>query len=284
MPSKQQTSRRRAGTASTETAVSRATQAIDPVTVVTHGEISEDDLDYARRRLTPVVKKITEPVLLVRIKLTLSGDPGRSRPAIAQVMVDINGDLVRAHNAAETMPVAIDLVRERLQDQLDHRSQRRQARRRRRLTAGPGEWRHGDLPTAQPDYYDRPIEQRKLVRRKTFAIEELTPEEAVFDMEQMDFDFYLFTEIPLGEDAVVERQPESDYRLRRLHPTDVEVEPGAVTLAVFPHPPPRLLVDDAMERLEAIGTRFLFFANVDTDRGNVVYHRYDGHYGLITPA
>jgi ribosome-associated translation inhibitor RaiA len=284
MPSKQKTSRRRAGTASTGTGVSRATQAIDPVNVVTHGKISEDDLDYARRRLTPVVEKITEPVLLVRIKLTLSGDPGRSRPAIAQVMVDINGDLVRAHTAAETMPVAIDLVRERLQDQLDHRAQGRQALRRRRLTGGPGEWRHGDLPTTQPDYYDRPIEQRKLVRRKTFAIEELTPEEAVFDMEQMDFDFYLFTEIPLGEDAVVERQPGSDYRLSRLHPTDVEVEPRAATPTVSPHPPPRLLVNDAIERLEAIGTRFLFFANVDTGRGNVVYHRYDGHYGLITPA
>jgi ribosome-associated translation inhibitor RaiA len=129
-----------------------ATQATDPVTVVTHGEISEEDIDYARRRLTPPLEKIAEPVLLARIKLTLSGDPGRSRPAIAQVMVDINGDLVRAHTAAETMPVAIDLVRERLQDQLDHRAQRRQTLRRRRITAGPGEWRHGDLPTTQPDY------------------------------------------------------------------------------------------------------------------------------------
>jgi hypothetical protein len=30
--------------------------------------------------------------------------------------------------------------------------------------------------------------------------------------------------------------------------------------------------------------RGLFFVNVDTGRGNVLYHRFDGHYGLISPA
>jgi hypothetical protein len=28
----------------------------------------------------------------------------------------------------------------------------------------------------------------------------------------------------------------------------------------------------------------LFFVNAATGRGNVIYHRYNGHYGLITPA
>ena len=38
----------------------------------------------------------------------------------------------------------------------------------------------------------------------------------------------------------------------------------------------------AIERLNADGEQHLFFANPATGRGNVVYHRYDGHYGLIT--
>ena len=29
---------------------------------------------------------------------------------------------------------------------------------------------------------------------------------------------------------------------------------------------------------------FLLFRNADTGRGNVLYRRYDGHYGLVTPA
>jgi hypothetical protein len=28
----------------------------------------------------------------------------------------------------------------------------------------------------------------------------------------------------------------------------------------------------------------VFFADETTGRGNVLYHRYDGHYGLITPV
>jgi Sigma 54 modulation/S30EA ribosomal protein C terminus len=37
-------------------------------------------------------------------------------------------------------------------------------------------------------------------------------------------------------------------------------------------------------RLEAAGQPFLFFVNAETGRGNLIYHRYDGHYGLIAPV
>ncbi|MEX2651364.1 MAG: HPF/RaiA family ribosome-associated protein [Acidimicrobiia bacterium] len=285
MPSKQKTSRRWAITRATAGPEARGGgPGADPFMVVTHGAISKDDLQYALSRLNPVLDKIAEPLLLARVKLTLAEDPGRARPAIAQVMLDIRGDLVRAHTAAETMPLAIDLVRERLRDQLDHQAQRRRAIRRRRTTTEPGEWRHGDQPTARPDYFDRPIEGRELVRHKMLAFDELAPEEAVFDMEQMDYDFYLFTDLQCGEDALVEREQGGGYRLTSLHPTEVEPEPSLVSIAVSEHPPPRLSVEEAIERLEAIGSPFLFFCNTDTGRGNVVYHRYDGHYGLIAPA
>jgi len=32
------------------------------------------------------------------------------------------------------------------------------------------------------------------------------------------------------------------------------------------------------------GQPFTFFADAGTGRGNVVYHRYDGHYGLLVPS
>ena len=47
---------------------------------------------------------------------------------------------------------------------------------------------------------------------------------------------------------------------------------------------PELTLTQAEERLDASGERFVFFVNPDTGRGNVVYLRYDGHYGVITPA
>ena len=41
---------------------------------------------------------------------------------------------------------------------------------------------------------------------------------------------------------------------------------------------------EAETRLEAFGQPFLFFVDAQTGRGNLIYHRYDGDYGLITPA
>jgi len=43
-------------------------------------------------------------------------------------------------------------------------------------------------------------------------------------------------------------------------------------------------VTGAAARLEAAGQPFLFFINAGTGRGNLIYHRYDGHYALIEPA
>jgi hypothetical protein len=48
--------------------------------------------------------------------------------------------------------------------------------------------------------------------------------------------------------------------------------------------PHRLTVSGAIARLEALGHEFLFFVDTDTSRGSLIYHRYDGHYGLIVPV
>jgi hypothetical protein len=32
-----------------------------------------------------------------------------------------------------------------------------------------------------------------------------------------------------------------------------------------------------------MGQPFTFFVDAGTGRGRLIYHRYDGHYGLITP-
>ena len=48
--------------------------------------------------------------------------------------------------------------------------------------------------------------------------------------------------------------------------------------------PPTLTDDEARVRLEADGEPFVFYLDGATDEGRVLYHRYDGHYGLITLA
>ena len=123
------------------------------------------------------------------------------------------------------------------------------------------------------------------MRHKTFAVDEMTPEEAAFDMDQLDYEFHLFRDLASGEDAVLQREPgrPGSLILTRLHPAGFEDRPAAITLTVDDRTPATLTVDDALETLTAGHQPFVFFANATTGRGNVVHRRYDGHYGLITP-
>jgi ribosome-associated translation inhibitor RaiA len=254
-----------------------------PRTFLTHGRVGDDLVDYAKKRLGGVIDQIAEPVWFVRTKLTLAPDPGRSRPALVQITLDVNGDVVRAHVAASEMGEAIDLLQRRLREQLEHRAQRRLTRRRAGGIGSTGEWRHGQLRGRRPEYFDRPLDERQLVRHKTFAVDEMTPEEAAFDMDQLDYEFYLFRDLASGEDAVLQREPGGSLLLTRLHPAAFEARRAGSTLTVDNRTPATLTVDDAIEMLNVGHQRFVFFANAITGRGNVVYRRYDGHYGLLTP-
>jgi ribosome-associated translation inhibitor RaiA len=252
------------------------------LTVVCRGDVPGVAESYATSRLQRVIEHLDEPVLFARVKLTMEPDPARERPAIVEVELDVDGELVRAHIAGREMREAIDLVQRRLRDKLEHRAQRRGALRKRAGLPVPGEWRHGDLPTARPAWFDRPVDEREVMRRTTFTGAELTADEAVFDMEQADFDFFLFTEMATEEDAVVEREADGTYALRRLHPTTVDPGPIAIEVRVVEGAAPELSVDQAVEQLDAGGHRHLFFADEATGRGSVLYRRYDGHYGLLT--
>jgi hypothetical protein len=81
-----------------------------------------------------------------------------------------------------------------------------------------------------------------------------------------------------GKDLHDERRPEREAREAKAKAVCASCPVRAQM------PAPRLLVTEAATGLEATGQPFLFFVNAGTGRGNLIYHRYDGHYGLIAPT
>lgn len=256
---------------------------IKMIDVVVRGDVPDAAVVYAREKIARLAGLLGEPVLHVRLKLSLLADPAVERPAVAQVNLDINGELVRAHVRGHTLGEAADLVEQRLRDRLEHRREHRQARDL-GLPPEPGTWRHRALPAERRSYFPRPVEDRDVVCHKTFAIGELTPDEAAFDLEDLDYDFYLFADDASGEDSLLWKDDGDRYHLARLHAPPVAPPATAVPLAVDAVPAPVLALADAVERLNAGDEPFVFFENASTGRGDVLYRRYDGHYGLITPA
>lgn len=255
-----------------------------PVAVVVKGDVGDEAVRYAESKITRLIESVAEPVLFCRVKLTHEPDPARPRPARAQVSLEVNGQPLRAQVVAHSFPEAVDLVHDRLRDTLEHRAEHYRRLHRETGVAEAGEWRHGSLPAERADYFDRPVDDRQIVRHKTFAIEDMEAEEAAFDMEMLDYDFYLFRELGTGSDAVIEREDGGGPVLHRSGAgTPGDVGPAS-RYAVSAEPVPTMTADDALERLNVSGDRYVFFVNASTGRGNVLYHRYDGHYGLIEPA
>jgi hypothetical protein len=103
-------------------------------------------------------------------------------------------------------------------------------------------------------------------------------DEAAYDLDMSGHDFYLFTLSETGTDAVLHYR--SDGRLGVQLPEGVDVR--ATDEQVVTSAAPTLSTDAAIERLEAGDEPFVFFLRPDTGRGEVVYRRYDGNWGLIT--
>lgn len=254
------------------------------VEVVAHDELV-DVADYARSKIGGLGRFSHQPVLLARVKLTKLPDPALERPIIAQANIDLNGRPVRVQVAAGTAREAVDRLEARLRRRLERVAANRFARRGSRpLTAGHG-WRHRSEPTHRPGYFPRPVEERRIIRRKSFTLGTRTVDEAAEEMDLLDYDFHLFSERGTGQDSLLYRVRPTGYRLAQVTPVPKSrLAAFELPVTLSTQPAPRLTAAQAAERLGLLGLPFVFFVDAQSKRGNVVYHRYDGHYGLITPG
>ena len=257
-------------------------RAAGPVTieVTKRGEVPESAVDYARAKVEHVLLYAHGPILAAHVVLTVAHDPAVQRRARAEASLDLNGTLVRAHAVASDMVSAVDLLEGKLRKNVVQHDDRTRTRHRWIGVATDHEWRHGDLPTRRDAYFPRPAEQREVVRRKTFTLEPMTPDEAAFEMDLLGHDFYLFEDRRSGKEAVVYRDREGRFAIRG----EAVTEGDTTALVELAGAAPTLSESEAMTRLDLTGEPFLFYLDPDGRRGRVLYLRYDGHYGLITGA
>lgn len=257
-------------------------QTLPPVAVdvVQRGPVPDGDADYARSKVDHVIGYANQPVLAAHVVLTMAEDPAMERPARAEASLDVRGTLIRAHGLASQMPGAVDILEDKLRKNLTQYQDRERTRHRWIGIASEHKWRHGDLPTPREAHFPRPPQEREVVRRKTFALAPMTPDEAAYEMGLLGHDFYLFTDSRSGKDAVVYRDGNGRFAIRG----EAVVEGESAPLVELVGSAPTLSDNEARTRLEVGGEPFVFYLDPETGRGRVLYIRYDGHYGLITAA
>ena len=171
-----------------------------PVEVTCRGQVPQSTVDYARTKVEHVVRFAHEPVLNAHVVLTVAPDPAVERWARGGVpeRQRLSSPGARDHvrhariggpargQAAEDPGTRRPHPHPAPLDRCGHGS--------RVATRRPPHPTRGPLPEAS--------DERDVVRRKTF-LEPMTPDEAAFDMDMLGHDFYLFTDLRSGKDAIV---------------------------------------------------------------------------------
>lgn len=258
-----------------------APTAID-VEVTIRGDL-HDAAEYARRKIGDLGRFTHRPVQRAHVKLIRHRDPAVRQPVLAQANLDVGGRLIRAQVHGETAREAIDRLQACLRHRLERLGDYWDPRRQVGKARVPG--RHGPAAVNRAHVVTRPPELRRLLRRKSYAMAPCSLDEAVAEMELLGYDFHLFVERGCKAAGVVYRGGPTGYRVAMVAPNLVhQMAPFSVPVTFSDRSTPCLTVEEAMSRLGALGTPFLFFIDAEPGRASVLYHRYDGHYGLITPG
>lgn len=251
------------------------------IEITSRGDVSDRARHEAREKLAALESFVKGPILGARVVLIQEANPRIAIGARAEAEIDLQGRLIRARTAAPSMAAAVDDVAERLQRHLRRYVDRLATRQREPAEPPAGEWTHRSWSPPRSTTFERPPEEREVVRRKSFAFGSMSVDEAADALEDLDHDFFLFHDRDSDADAVLYWR--DDRRLALIEPRpapDADRGDAVPERSRFSAP---IGLDAAVAEMNLVGHRFLFFENAATGRGNVIYRRSDGHYGLIEP-
>lgn len=251
------------------------------VQVTARGQVPDHARRAAHEKLAVLERYVEGSLRDARVMLIEEENPRIPQPAHAEAEVLLEGRPVRARATAATMDAAVDEVAERLQRNLRRYVERMVEDQRVPAQSPSGEWRHATWSPPLAPTFRRPPAEREIVRRKSFAVEWMSLAEAAAALDALDHSFFLYRDSDTGLDGVLYRR--DDGRLALIGPPPAEPPPApdpVLEPSRFSEP---IDLETALAEMDELDHRFLFFVNADTGRGNVLYLRYDGHYGLIEP-
>jgi hypothetical protein len=234
------------------------------IDVHARGRIVRDDRDCAKAMIGAVLAR--HRIAAARVRLT--GSLCADGPALVQVNLRVCGARARIQVPGRSVASAIAAGAARLERQV------------RRLTTAWEPWPWPDPERRSLGGPDR----GQIARLKIFRLRVATPCQATAAMNAMDYDAYLYTDVETGEDAIVHRAGPTGTRLARQRSMRPPSTPATQPLTVNSRRVPTMTPARAAARLADGWLPFVFFTDVDSGRGNLLYRRYDGDLGLVAPA
>jgi ribosome-associated translation inhibitor RaiA len=249
----------------------------------TFGPVPASARSEAEAMMSGLTALAPRPVLSAKVKVHDDEERHPGQRALAEAAMDVSGVILRAQTAASTAEEALRAVSERMERRVNQLTDRRQKAERRPPTS-QGTWMGGDVPSRRPEFNDRPAEQRSVIRRKTYPpAERVSVSQALFDLDVLDYRFFLFTDESDDKSSIVYEE-EWGVAIRKVdgsRPDEMTVRPD---LRINETPAPKMSVNEAVSHLNSTDEPFAYFEDSALGQASALYRRYDGHYGLIVPS
>ncbi len=196
---------------------------MDVVVSSRHCEVSERFREHVEEKLARLEKHDHR---IIRVDVLIEKE-ARSREPERAVRVELTakskGPIVRAEAAAEDKMAALDLALDKMAAQMRRAADRRKVHRGQHKPESLGEAMARSAPVVDEASTDEHVAERKVgpvtvtgdgplvVREKTHAAAPMTLEQALYEMELVGHDFYLFVDKESEKPSVVYRRRGYDY-------------------------------------------------------------------------
>jgi putative sigma-54 modulation protein len=166
-------------------------------------EVSDAIRSYAEAKLGKLERQLTDP--RIELELAVEKNPSIAANNVAEATIWTNGPVLRAREASGDMRASIDQLVAKLERQINRNRTRRRDRRRRAARA------NGPTPDTIPVMSEE--EEPQIVKTKQFALNPMSAEEAVLQLELVGHDFFVFRSADSGDVNVVYRRNDGGYGL-----------------------------------------------------------------------
>jgi putative sigma-54 modulation protein len=172
-------------------------------------EITDSIREYVNQKIDKAVTHYQSLTTEVDVNLSIARNPRINSKQTAEVTIYVNGSVVRAEESSESLYASIDLVADKIARNLRKYKEKRTEKQR--IPVKPAEVLN-DQPIIPDLLKDREPElPSQVVRTKYFAMQPMTPQEALEQLELIDHDFYMFLNSETGEINVVYERNHGGY-------------------------------------------------------------------------
>jgi ribosomal subunit interface protein len=171
------------------------------------------------------VERYDHKIIRTDVELQHEKNPRQNgRCQHVEITCRTRGPVVRSEGCAEDFYKALDQAADRLERRFRQAADRRRIHHGRRTPRSLAEatatlFDDGDAASAPADEDDLAEGPGRIVREKEHTAKPMTVDQALFEMELVGHDFFLFSDVDTGKPSVVYRRHAYDYGIIRLSNT-----------------------------------------------------------------